>query len=562
MRLHNISWKRMSKKYYYFLLSLSLAFLLLFTSVELSKAEEINSTSQPNNNSGQTSTTISSQQTGTQSAIIPEVASIKSISPKEFYISIPQSIIPENNSKYKNERINVVVTGQNFPKQDNSPQNKIEIKIGKFSNIAIAKAKVAENGKAIFASFNNEQLAKLNTGKNPVIVEVGGNATNIDSQEADEELQVIVERPVSMKTTLIVFLTTAICVFILLGIIYLLTNDAYSLIRKANKLNFLEWFLVDVQTNTYSLARAQFIWWLAIIVFGYLFLLIGRGLFRRTWEFIPLSGFGYTFLISLATLVTAQATSEIRGSKGSGEVNPGWSDLIVHGGVVALERVQQIVWNLIIGIAFIVILVVTYPTASSFPTIPSELLALIGISATGYIGGKAIRKPGPNINQVVLYGKDLKSADYITIAGANFSLGGKILNSEEKEEFNTQIKDAGVIVQMVYLDRTKEEILKTLVEIKKDDIVTIKPDPDAPMEFCRRFKITLKDLKRLPDNNWLKEFSDHYAKGEVKITIINADGQKAVWDGSIITPERETPPPATEPEPEDETPESTTELKE
>lgn len=140
--------------------------------------------------------------------------------------------------------------------------------------------------------------------------------------------------------------------------------------------------------------------------------MIGRGLFRRTWEFIPLSGFGYTFLISLATLVTAQATSEIRGSKGSGEVNPGWSDLVVHGGVVALERVQQIVWNLIIGIAFIVIILATYPTASSFPTIPSELLALIGISATGYIGGKAIRKPGPNINQVVLYGKDPKSPEH------------------------------------------------------------------------------------------------------------------------------------------------------
>ncbi len=561
MRLYNIFWKRMSKKYYYFLLSFSLAFLLLFTSVELGQAEEINSTSQPNNNnSGQTSTTTSSQQNATQGAMIPEVTSIKSISPKEFYVSIPQSIIPEDNSRYNNEHINVVVTGQNFPKQDNSPQNKIEIKIGKFSNIAIARAKVAENGKAIFASFNNEQLAKLNTGKNPVIVEVGGNATDIVSQEGDDELQVTVERPVSGWTTLIVFIVTAICVFILVVIIFLLTKDAYSLTTNTNKLNlptsssdnkreklnFLEWFLVDVKTNTYSLARAQFIWWLAIIVFGYLFLLIGRGLFRRTWEFIPLSGFGYTFLISLATLVTAQATSEIRGSKGSGEVNPGWSDLIVHGGVVALERVQQIVWNLIIGIAFILILAVTYPTASSFPTIPSELLALIGISATGYIGGKAIRKPGPNINQVILYGKDPKSPDYITIAGANFSLGGKILNSEEKEEVNTQIKDAGVIVQMVYLDN-KEEISETLVEIKKDDIVTIKPDPDAPMEFCRRFKIPLKDLKRLPED-WLSKFSEHYDQREVKITIINADGQKAVWDGSIITPEREIPPPATEPE--------------
>jgi hypothetical protein len=552
----------MSKRYFYFLLYLSLNFLLLFTSVGLGKAQEANSISQLNNsNSGQTSTTTFSQQIIAEGVIIPEVTSIKSINPREFYISIPQSIVSEDNSRAEKEHINVVVTGDNFPKQDNSPQNKIEIKIGKFSNIAIATAKVAENGKAIFASFNNEQLEKLNTGKNPVIVEVGGNATNIDSQEADDKLQIMVERPVSGWTTLIVFIITAFCLVIVLVIIYWLIKEAYSLTREAKKpnfpktssenntkkLNLLEWFIVDVQTNTYSLARAQFIWWLVIIVFGYLFLFIGRGLSRRIWEFVPLSGFGYTFLISLVTLVTAQATSGFRGSKGSGEVNPGWSDLVVHGGVVALERVQQIVWNLIIGIAFIVILLVTYTTASSLPNIPSELLALMSISASGYIGGKAVRKPGPNINQVVLYGPSNLPPDYITIAGANFSLGGKILNSEEKEEVNTQIKDAGVIVQMMYLDSAKKEIAETLVEIKKDDVVTIKPDPDAPMEFCRRFKIPLKDLKRLPDD-WLAKFSDHYEDREVKIIIINADGQKAVWDGSIIAPEREIPPPATEPE--------------
>ncbi|MCC5618842.1 hypothetical protein LC605_27905 [Nostoc sp. CHAB 5836] len=552
----------MSKRYFYFLLYLSLNLLLLFTSVGLSKAQEANSISQLNNsNSVQTSTTTPSQQTIAQRVIIPEVTSIKSINPREFYISIPQSIVSEDNSRSKKEHINVVVTGENFPKQDNSPENKIEIKIGKFSNIAIATAKVAENGKAIFASFNNEQLEKLNTGKNPVIVEVGGNATNIDSQDADDKLQIMVERPVSGWTTLIVFIITAFCIVILLVIIYWLIREAYSLTtearkpnfrktsseNKTKKLNLLEWFIVDVQTNTYSLARAQFIWWLLIIVFGYLFLFIGRGLSRRIWEFIPLSGFSYTFLISLVTMVTAQATSGFRGSKGSGEVNPGWSDLVVHGGVVALERVQQIVWNLIIGIAFIVILLVTYTTASSLPNIPSELLALMSISATGYIGGKAVRKPGPNINQVVLYGPSNLPPDYITIAGANFSLGGKILNSDEKEEVNTQIKDAGVIVQMMYLDNTKKEISETLVEIKKDDVVTIKPDPDAPMEFCRRFKIPLKDLKRLPDN-WLAKFSDHYEDREVKIIIINADGQKAVWDGSIIAPEREIPPPATEPQ--------------
>ncbi|MBD2511309.1 hypothetical protein H6G91_29355 [Nostoc muscorum FACHB-395] len=545
--------KRISKRYFYPLLSLTLVWFLLFTSVGITKAQQADRSNQPTKSISQTNNSITNQQSSSADTTISAVTSIKSISPQEININIPQSFsfLP---NKYENKdefKVNVVVRGENFPTPSNS-ENKfpIQIKIGEYPHIATAKATtVTEDRKAIFATFSQDEITKLSRGRHPVIVEVGGNATDVDQQVvSDGKLKVDVIRPISLSTTLFLLSVTAFMTGLLLWIVYILAKDrqetGFLKSSRINRrqLNLLEQVIIDSETNTFSLARTQFVWWLTIIIFGYLFLFTARGSIQNVWEFTSLSGFGYTFLISLVTLITAQVTSEIRGSKGSGEVHPAWSDLILHGGVLALERVQQVLWNIIIGIAFIFILLRTYATASSLPEIPTELLTLMGISAGGYISGKAVRKAGPNISQVLREPEDGKPfIKSITIAGAHFSLGGKILKNSH-EEFNTQIKDTGVIVQMSYLDLDKDE--DELVEIRKDDIVTIKLDPNAPMEFCRRLKVNLQNIQGSTDNTWIEKFSQSYEKGKVKITIINADGQRAVWDGSNVAPERETPPPA------------------
>jgi hypothetical protein len=539
MRLFKMSWTRISKRYYYPLLSLALVCILLFTAVGVGQAQQDNSSEPPTNiNSTQTDSTTYISQTGNEALIAPELTTIKSISPKELYVSIPQSLVPENIRGYAQERLNLVVTGENFPKPDNSLKNKIAVKIGNPPDIATTtNIRFSDDRKAIFATFSNEQLKNLSRGTHPVSVEVGGNATSIDPQVTEEQLQVKVMRPVSGLTTFIVFAIATFVTLILVGIIYALARESKKAnlpsnsLKKSNqkKLNSLEWLLLDRQTNTFSLARTQFVWWLTIIVFGYLFLFIGRGVIQGIWEFIPLSGFGYTFLISLVTLVTAQATSTIRGSKGSGEVNPAWSDLVVHGGVVALERVQQVVWNLIIGIAFIVILLVTYTNASSLPTIPQEILVLMGISAGGYIGGKAVRKAGPNITQVVLSGEpeDWNTNPQLTLAGEHFSQAG------------------GVIFQIVYLDENKNEKPETRIEVKQDNVCTLEPDPENPGEFCKKLQISFNGLNALPEDQWLvwlHDFADNFTAARVKITLINADGQRAVWDGTNPVPERRNAP--------------------
>ncbi|OUL20605.1 hypothetical protein BV378_29820 [Nostoc sp. RF31YmG] len=539
MRLFKMSWKRISKRYYYPLLSLALVCFLLFTSIAVGEVQKNVSTTEPTNlNSTQIDSTTYLAQSNNEALSAPDVTSIRSISPKELYVSIPQSLVPENIRGYAQERLSLVVTGDNFPQPDNSLKNKIAVKIGNPPDAATTtNIRVAEDRKAIFATFSNDQLKRLSRGTHPVSVEVGGNATSIDPQSTEEQLQVKVMRPVSGLTTLIVFAIAAFVTLILIGLIYALARESKKAnlpsnsLTKSNQknLNSLEWLLLDRQTNTFSLARTQFVWWLTIIVFGYLFLFIGRGVIQGIWEFIGLSGFAYTFLISLVTLVTAQATSTIRGSKGSGDVNPAWSDLVVHGGVVALERVQQVVWNLIIGIAFIVILLVTYTTASSLPSIPSEILVLMGISAGGYIGGKAVRKAGPNITQVVLLGEpeDNNSDPQLTLAGEHFSQAG------------------GVIVQMVYLDENKNEKPDTRIEVKQDNVCTLEPDPDNPGEFCKKLQISFNGLNALPEDQWLvwlHDFADNFTATRVKITLVNADGQRAVWDGTNPVPERRKAP--------------------
>ena len=76
---------------------------------------------------------------------------------------------------------------------------------------------------------------------------------------------------------------------------------------------------------------------------------LGHGLEAGTWTFPPLSGFPYLLMISLGTLLAAEFTSQAKGRKGAGVLNPSPSDLLVHGGVVAPERVQQLVWSLVGG---------------------------------------------------------------------------------------------------------------------------------------------------------------------------------------------------------------------
>lgn len=251
----------------------------------------------------------------------------------------------------------------------------------------------------------------------------------------------------------------------------------------------LQLLFLEPQNMTYSLSRAQFVLWTAAIAWGYMFLFLARGLVEDIWAFPPLSGFIYTFLISLGTLVGAQATSSVKGVKGAGGVHPSVADLVVHGGVFALERVQQILWTLIaIGI-FLTTIVKNYANATAMPEIPEELLILMGISSAGYLAGKAARKAGPVIHQV-------------RTAAAPPPGGG----------------EGNVVLNIAGEHLSRNAVLRVDGIERPETPIVIAPDMQEPNEFARELQFRLENM---PLAAWLA--APHH------LLLVHPDGQRCEW---------------------------------
>lgn len=241
---------------------------------------------------------------------------------------------------------------------------------------------------------------------------------------------------------------------------------------------FLKMLLIEPENQTYSLSRTQFLGWLFVIAWCYVFLIYVHGFVEESWGFPNLGNSIYAFLISLGTLVGAQATNRGMGVKGAGEEHPSLADLVVHGGVIALDRVQQIVWTVIALGLFVRITVSTFSTATQLPEIPTEMLALMGLSSVGYLGGKLVRGPGPVIDQVTV------------------PSGTTVLNIKGKHLSKTAF---------VWLDG---EQIEAVVTSKVDD-------PDDPLKFAKELEVPLP----ISIEDW--NAKDH------AITVINSDAQRA-----------------------------------
>jgi hypothetical protein len=169
----------------------------------------------------------------------------------------------------------------------------------------------------------------------------------------------------------------------------------------------LSLFIVDPDSNTCSLSNLQLYLWLSATLFGYIYLFVGhiwvQGILSIPDVQLPIPSapsLSVTggLILAVGTTVVSNGVNSLIGGKGSGDFRPSWSDFITSGGTVAPERVQFLIWTIIAIISYIVVTIYTSPaTISSLPIIPPELLALSGISAAGYLGGKIARGPGPQI---------------------------------------------------------------------------------------------------------------------------------------------------------------------
>jgi hypothetical protein len=145
-------------------------------------------------------------------------------------------------------------------------------------------------------------------------------------------------------------------------------------------------FLLDTETDTYSLGKVRAYAWTATALIGYSYLALSRTLVQGKLDRVDvppnLTGI---LSISLGTAVASVGITKVRGPKASGALHPGFGDLIKVGGVVSPERAFFLLWTIVAIATFILnVLKVDPMVLSDLPTVPDSLLALSGISAGGW----------------------------------------------------------------------------------------------------------------------------------------------------------------------------------
>ena len=150
----------------------------------------------------------------------------------------------------------------------------------------------------------------------------------------------------------------------------------------------------------------------------------------------------------------------------------------------------MIVWTLVAIGAFLLSVFWADPTSiGALPRIPGHLLELSGVSSAVYLVGKAVRSPGPIIDEIVA-----------TVGSFELEILGRNLSPS-----------AGVQIQGIsvsrFLDPTKHEELRP---------IAVNPDPGTG--FSRTLYLKLIACHQ----TWLGQDS-------LEVTVTNPDGQKAIW---------------------------------
>ncbi|MCU1231649.1 MAG: hypothetical protein JWO97_4533 [Acidobacteria bacterium] len=141
---------------------------------------------------------------------------------------------------------------------------------------------------------------------------------------------------------------------------------------------------VDGVRQPYSLGRTQMAWWFFLIVLSYSFIWLVTG-DRDTIQPSLLGLMG----ISAATALAAAAIAKTAARASHGL----WRDLVAdeRGSVVALDRLQIVVWTVVLSGVFLTSVIWDL----TMPEFNATLLALMGISSGTYIGFKLPAKNQP-----------------------------------------------------------------------------------------------------------------------------------------------------------------------
>ena len=144
---------------------------------------------------------------------------------------------------------------------------------------------------------------------------------------------------------------------------------------------------VDGVKQPFSIGRSQMACWFFLILLSYVFLWLVTG----DHDTIPPSLLGLMG-ISSATALVAEAIPALQKEKdAAARTSKGWwRDLVMgENGVVALDRLQIVVWTIVLSGVFLTSVVWDL----TMPEFNATLLALMGISSGTYIGFKLPQKP-------------------------------------------------------------------------------------------------------------------------------------------------------------------------
>lgn len=254
---------------------------------------------------------------------------------------------------------------------------------------------------------------------------------------------------------------------------------------------------LDPATDTYSLAKCQLVAWAVVGLFSYAYLTLaqalGQGIGRvaEVPENLP-----YMMLISGGTTMVSIGISNSKGPKGAGAVHPSWGDLVGSGGAISSERLLFAMWTLAAIASYLFIVFRADPTTlNELPAIPERLVALQGITAAAYLGGKGARSAGPVIDEIVAA---------LEAGGVRLSLLGSCLHANATLQI-------GQISVTPFLDPVKHPNGRPEV---------LEPDPAT--SFGSGMNVVLAACA--PE--WLD-------KSALEVTVTNPDGQQAAWTVAV-----------------------------
>jgi hypothetical protein len=192
---------------------------------------------------------------------------------------------------------------------------------------------------------------------------------------------------------------------------------------------FFQWLLLDAETNTLSLSKFQLLLWTSAALLAYVHLFVVQWLVKQHLALPEFpENLSQMLLASAGTAVASQVVTNVRGPKGAGDPLPRVSDLFTTGGVLAIDRLQLFLWTLVGAGGYLATVIFADPATLTEQTkIPASLLPLMGVSAAGYLGGKAARKPGPVIDMVVVTQALANRTLVMSLRGRSLSRNATIL---------------------------------------------------------------------------------------------------------------------------------------